>query len=43
MIGFALVVTTAIFVILDLDYPRGGLITLDYADQPLIDLLAKMK
>ena len=43
MIGFALVVTLAIFVILDLDYPRVGLIRLDYADQALIDVLAGMR
>jgi len=42
-IGFALVVTLAIFVILDLDYPRVGLIRLDYADQALIDVLAGMR
>jgi hypothetical protein len=43
MIGFALIVTLTIFVILDLDYPRVGLIRLDYADQALIDVLAGMK
>jgi len=43
MIGFALVVTLTIFVILDLDYPRVGLIRLDYADQALIDVLAGMR
>ena len=43
MIGFALIVTLAIFVILDLDYPRVGLIRLDYADQALIDVLAGMR
>jgi hypothetical protein len=30
-------------VIFDLDYPRFGLIQLDFADQGLIDLLAGMK
>ena len=43
MIGFALVVTLTIFVILDLDYPRVGFIRLDYADQALIDVLAGMR
>ena len=43
MIGFALIVTLTIFVILDLDYPRVGLIRLDYADQALIDVLAGMR
>ena len=43
MVGFALVVTLTIFVIIDLDYPRVGLIQLDYADQALIDVLAGMR
>lgn len=43
MLGFALVLTVTIYVILDLDHPRVGLIRLDYADQALIDVLAGMK
>jgi hypothetical protein len=43
MIGFALVVTISILVILDLDYPRVGFITLDYVDQALMDVRANMK
>ena len=43
MIGFALVVTATLYVILDLDYPRVGLISLEYADQAFIDVLAGMK
>jgi len=43
MIGFALVVTISILVILDLDYPRVGFIRLDYADQALMDVRANMK
>lgn len=43
MVGFALVVTMTIYVVLDLDYPRVGLIKLDYVDQAFVDLLAGMK
>jgi hypothetical protein len=43
MIGFAVVLTVTIYVILDLDHPRVGLIRLDYADQALLDVLAGMK
>ena len=42
-LGFALVVTTTMYVIFDLDHPRVGLIRLDYADQALFDVLATMK
>ena len=40
MIGFALVLTLTIYVILDLDHPRVGLIRVDFADQALTDVLA---
>ena len=43
MIGFALMMTVTIYVILDLDHPRIGLITLDYVDQAFKDLRAGMK
>jgi hypothetical protein len=43
MLGFAVVLTVTIYVILDLDHPRVGLIRLDYADQALFDVLAGMK
>ena len=43
VVAFAVVVTLAIYVIFDLDYPRFGLIRLDFADQALIDLLVWMK
>jgi hypothetical protein len=38
MLGFALVMATAVFVIYDLEYPRLGLIRLDAFDQALVDL-----
>ena len=42
-LGFALVLTATMYVILDLDHPRFGLIQLDYVDQALSDVLAGMK
>jgi hypothetical protein len=41
--AFAAVVTLTIYLIFDLDYPRFGLIQLDFADKALIDVLAGMK
>jgi hypothetical protein len=43
MVGFALMVTVTIYVVLDLDHPRVGLIRLDYVDQALADVRAGMK
>lgn len=43
IVAFAVIVTLTIYVIVDLDYPRFGLIQLDFADQAIIDLLAGMK
>ena len=43
MVGFASVMTATIFVIVDLDYPRVGLIRLEFVDQALMDTLAGMK
>ena len=43
MIGFALMMTVTIYVIIDLDHPRVGLIRLDYVDQAFADLRASMK
>jgi hypothetical protein len=37
MLGFALVVAVSVYVILDLEYPRLGLIRVDAFDQALID------
>jgi hypothetical protein len=38
MIGFALVISLTVYVILDLEYPRIGLIRLDAADAALLEL-----
>lgn len=43
LLTFALVMTATIFIIIDLDYPRYGIIRLDFADKALEDLLARMK
>jgi hypothetical protein len=43
MIGFAVMMTVTIYVILDLDHPRVGLIRLDYVDQALEGVRAGMK
>jgi len=40
---FALVTSLAIYVIVDLEYPRLGLIRIDAADQALVDVRASMK
>ncbi len=41
--AFALVLTATVYVILDLEFPRGGLIRIDSADQLLVDARAKMR
>jgi hypothetical protein len=38
MLGFALVVAFAVYVIMDIEYPRLGLIRVDAFDQALVDL-----
>ena len=43
MLGFALMMTVTIYVILDLDHPRLGFIRLDYVDQAFAELLTGMK
>ncbi len=40
---FALVTSLAIYVIVDLEYPRLGLIRIDAADQALVDVRASMR
>ena len=42
MLGFALVMAVAVYVILDLEYPRLGLIRVDAFDQALVDLRKSM-
>ena len=42
MLGFALVIAVAVYVIMDVEYPRLGLIRVDAFDQALIDLRESM-
>jgi len=42
MLGFALVMAVAVFVILDIEYPRLGLVRVDAFDQALADLRETM-
>ena len=43
MIGFAATVAGAVYVIIDLEFPRSGLIRIDAADQMLVELRQSMK
>jgi hypothetical protein len=42
MVGFALVVAVSVYVILDIEYPRLGLVRVDAFDQALVDLRESM-
>ena len=43
LIGFALIMATTVYVILDLEFPRFGLIRIDATDRVLIELRESMK
>ena len=43
IIGFAAIVAITMYVILDLEYPRLGLIRVDAVDQAMADLRQSMK
>jgi hypothetical protein len=43
MFGFAFVMAAAIYVILDIEYPRFGFIRVDAFDQALVELRESMK
>jgi len=43
MLVYATVMAGAVYVIMDLEYPRGGLIRIDAADQTLVDVRNGMK
>lgn len=43
IVTFAVMMTLTIYIIFDLDYPRFGIIRLDFADKALFDVLAGMK
>jgi hypothetical protein len=43
MVGFALIMAIAVYIILDIEFPRVGLVRIDYVDQALIDLRNSMR
>ena len=43
MLAFAAVVSISVYVIIDIEYPRFGLIRVDAFDQVLVDVRASMK
>jgi hypothetical protein len=43
ILGFATVMAVAVYVIIDLEFPRLGLIRVDVFDQALVELRASMK
>ena len=43
MVGFAAVMALAVYVILDIEFPRLGLIRVDAVDQVLVELRESMK
>jgi hypothetical protein len=43
MVGFAVIMAVAVYVILDLEFPRLGLIRVEAFDQALVNLLESMK
>ncbi len=43
ILGFAVIMAVTLYVIIDLEYPRVGLIRIDAFDQVLVDLRASMK
>jgi hypothetical protein len=43
MLGFAAVLAITIYVILDLEHPRAGLIRLDTFDQAIVELRNSMQ
>ena len=43
ILGFTLVLAAAVYIIIDLEYPRLGLIRVDAFDQALVDLRVSMK
>ena len=43
ILGFTVITVIVVYVILDAEYPRAGLIRLEFADQVLVDVRATMK
>lgn len=43
VIGFAAIIAATVYVILDVEYPRAGLIRVDAVDQVLVELRNSMQ
>jgi hypothetical protein len=43
VVGFALIMATTVYVILDLEFPRLGIIRIDAFDRVLVDLRQSMQ
>jgi hypothetical protein len=43
MVGFAFIMAIAVYVIIDIEFPRVGLVRVDYVDQILVDLRDSMR
>ena len=43
VVGFAVIVTLTVYVIVDMEYPRMGFIRVDSFDQALVDVRADMQ
>ena len=43
VLGFALLMTAALYLIVDLEFPRRGLIRIDAADKILVDVRREMR
>jgi hypothetical protein len=43
ILGFAVIMTTSLYVIVDMEYPRVGIIRIDPADRILYDFRATMQ
>ncbi len=43
MVGFAFIMAIAVYVIMDIEFPRVGLVRIDYVDQAMLDLRNSMK
>ena len=43
MLGFAFIMAIAVYVILDIEFPRVGFVRIDYVDQILVDLRNSMR
>jgi hypothetical protein len=43
LVGFAAIIAVTVFVILDIEYPRMGMVRINAFDQALVDLRNDMK